>query len=88
MNVLVVFLVGAVCFFLAVRFYARYIAKSIGEDEDRPTPAVEINDGRDYVPTKCHIIFGHHFSNIAGAGPILGPTMGILYGFVPACQSS
>jgi len=45
---------------------------------------VAINDGKDYVPTKSHILFGHHFSSISGAGPILGPTMGILYGFIPA----
>ena len=42
-----------------------------------------VNDGRDFVPTKPHVVFAHHFSAIAGAGPILGPTMAILYGFVP-----
>jgi carbon starvation protein len=45
---------------------------------------VRFNDGRDYVPTKTYVVFAHHFSAIAGAGPILGPTMAILYGFVPA----
>ncbi|MDK9700699.1 MAG: carbon starvation protein A [bacterium] len=71
-------------FALAIRFYARFIAKSLGEDGRNPTPAVRINDGRDYVPTKRYVVFAHHFSAIAGAGPILGPTLALLYGFVPA----
>ena len=84
MNVLF-FLAIAICaFILASRFYARYVAKLIGEDPDHPTPAQTLNDGRDYVPTKRYIVFAHHFSSIAGAGPILGPTIAILYGFMPA----
>ena len=84
MNVLVVLLAAAAVFVLAGRLYSRYIARSLGEDPDHPTPAVTRNDGRDYVPTKPYVVFAHHFSAIAGAGPILGPTMAILYGFVPA----
>ncbi len=83
MNVLVYFLSSLVLFGLAMRFYSRYVSKEIGVDPKRRTPAIEINDGKDYVPTKFHILFGHHFSSISGAGPIIGPTMGILYGFVP-----
>ena len=83
MNVLVYFLISLVLFGLAIRFYSKYVSKEIGVNPKRATPAVEINDGKDYVPTKFHILFGHHFSSIAGAGPIIGPTMGILYGFVP-----
>ncbi|MFZ2053608.1 MAG: carbon starvation CstA family protein [Candidatus Aminicenantales bacterium] len=84
MNVLVILAVAVAAFALASRFYSRYIARVLGEDKNNPTPAVSRNDGRDYVPTKPYIVFAHHFSAIAGAGPILGPTMGILYGFVPA----
>ncbi|MGZ5424693.1 MAG: carbon starvation CstA family protein, partial [Candidatus Aminicenantales bacterium] len=84
MNVLVLLLAAAAIFVVAGRFYSRYIAKSLGEEAEHPTPAVTINDGRDYVPTKKYVVFAHHFSAIAGAGPILGPTMAILYGFVPA----
>jgi carbon starvation protein len=84
MNVLVVLLVAAAVFLLAGRFYSRFIAKSLGEDAAHPTPAVTCCDGRDYVPTRSYVVFAHHFSAIAGAGPILGPTMAILYGFVPA----
>ena len=84
MNVLLVLLAAAAVFVLAGRFYSRFIARNLGEDPDHPTPAVTRNDGRDYVPTKPYVVFAHHFSAIAGAGPILGPTMAILYGFVPA----
>jgi carbon starvation protein len=84
MNVLLVLLAAAAVFVVAGRLYSRYIARSLGEDASHPTPAVVRNDGRDFVPTKPYIVFAHHFSAIAGAGPILGPTMAILYGFVPA----
>jgi carbon starvation protein len=84
MNVLILLGISIICFGLAGRFYSRHIARKLGEDPDHPTPAVRFNDGRDYVPTKTYVVFAHHFSAIAGAGPILGPTMAILYGFVPA----
>lgn len=84
MNVLVYFLLALVGFILAFRFYARYIARSLGEKSGRPTPASEINDGRDFVPTRPSVLFAHHFSTIAGAGPIVGPALGILYGIGPA----
>src|SRR4030043_744110 len=84
MNVLVALLAAAAVFAVAGRFYSRYIARNLGEDPDRPTPAVCQCDGRDYVPTKRYIVFAHHYGPIAGRGPILGPTMAILYGFVPA----
>jgi len=84
MNVLVVLLAAAAVFVVAGRLYSRYIGRSVGEDAAHPTPAVTRCDGRDYVPTRNTVVFAHHFSAIAGAGPILGPTMAILYGFVPA----
>ena len=84
MNVLVFLLVALAAFALASRLYSRWIARRLGEDPTHSTPAQEINDGRDYVPTKPYVVFAHHFSAIAGAGPIIGPTMAILYGFIPA----
>ena len=84
MNVLAILAIAVVAFALASRFYSRYIARILGEDPNNPTPAITCSDGRDYVPTKRYVVFAHHFSAIAGAGPILGPTMAILYGFVPA----
>ncbi len=84
MNVLVYLIGAAVFFILAFRYYGRYVAREIGEDKNHPTPATEINDGNDYVPTRPSVLFAHHYATIAGAGPIVGPTLGILYGIGPA----
>jgi carbon starvation protein len=84
MNVLLVLIAAAAAFLLAGRFLSPRLSRSFGLDPKRPTPAVEFNDGRDFVPTRTAVVFAHHFSAIAGAGPILGPTMAILYGFTPA----
>jgi carbon starvation protein len=84
MNVLIPVIVGGLLLFLGSRVYGRRLSKWLGVDEARETPAVANEDGRDFVPTKLHVLFAHHFSAIAGAGPILGPTMAILYGFAPA----
>ncbi len=84
MNVLLVLGLAGAAFLLAGRYYARFVGRAVGLVPDAPTPAVTRNDGRDYVPTKTPIVFAHHFSAIAGAGPILGPTMALLFGFVPA----
>lgn len=65
------------------RFYGRYVAKLAGVDAARPTPAMRINDGVDYVPAKAPVLFGHHFASIAAAGPIVGPTLAVFYGYVP-----
>ena len=84
MNVLFFLAIPIILFFSASKIYAKWVAKTLGEDPNNPTPAVTVNDGRDYVPTKRYVVFAHHFSAIAGAGPIIGPTMAVLYGFVPA----
>ncbi len=84
MNVLVYLVTALIAFLLAYRYYGRFVARSVGEDPGRPTPAVEINDGKDFVPTRPSVLFAHHYSTIAGAGPIIGPAMGILYGVGPA----
>lgn len=84
MNVLLLLLLATLFYLLANRIYARYIAKRLGENSEKPTPASVNNDGRDYVPTKNYVVFAHHFSAIAGAGPIIGPTMAVLYGVMPA----
>ena len=83
MNVLW-FLIGAFIFILlGYRFYSSHIARILGEDKDRNTPAIELQDGVDYCPTKSPVVFAHHFASIAGAGPILGPTMALMYGTIP-----
>ncbi len=84
MNPIFILLISLACFFVAGRFYARYISRAIGIDSKRITPAVEIHDKRDYVPTATPIVFAHHFAAIAGAGPIIGPVMALIYGWGPA----
>ena len=83
MNVAVVLIIAVVLFFLAYRFYARFIAKLFDENDNRPTPACALRDDRDYVPTKPVVLFGHHFAGIAGGGPIIGPTVAVIFGFLP-----
>jgi len=69
---------------LAYRFYGIFLEQRCGVDPDRKTPACEINDGVDYVPTRASVLFGHHFSSIAGAGPIVGPVIAAAaFGWLP-----
>ena len=84
MNILVIMVVAAVGLLLGAKFYAPLIGRVLGERRDRVTPAVAINDGRDYVPTKTPVVFAHHYASIAGAGPIVGPVVALLYGWGPA----
>ncbi len=83
MNVLWILLISSALLFLGYRIYSRYISKILGEDPSRVTPSVKYNDGQDYIPTRGSVVFAHHFASIAGAGPILGPTLAIMYGVVP-----
>ena len=78
-------IVAAVCSYLvAYRFYSRFIAaKVFGLDATRATPAERLNNGRDFVPTSKWVLFGHHFSAISGAGPLVGPTLAAQFGFLP-----
>jgi len=84
MNVLFLLIAALACLVAAYRFYARYLARHLGEDPERVTPATEKNDGVDFVPTRTPVLFAHHYATIAGAGPIIGPTLGIIYGVGPA----
>ena len=72
------------CYWLGVRFYSRFIERALGVDSSRQTAAVSKNDGTDFLPTKPYILFAHHFAAIAGAGPIVGPTLAVVYGYLPA----
>ncbi|MCA9529000.1 MAG: carbon starvation protein A [Myxococcales bacterium] len=73
------------CFALGYRFYARFIGERIyRDDEDIETPAHALEDGQDFVPTQKHILFGHHFTSIAGAAPIIGPCVAAYWGWLPA----
>ena len=78
-------LTAAICTYaIAYRIYSRVIAVSVFElNDERATPAVRLNDGRDFIPTNKWIVFGHHFASIAGPGPLVGPTLAAQFGFLP-----
>jgi len=77
--------VAAVCSYLiGYRFYSKFLAaKVLALDDRRTTPAVRLDDGRDFVPTHRWVVFGHHFAAIAGPGPLLGPTLAAQFGYLP-----
>jgi carbon starvation protein len=71
-------------YLVAYRYYGLFIAnKVLGVDPTRATPAFINNDGLDYVPTNKHVLFGHHFAAIAGAGPLVGPVLAAQMGYLP-----
>ena len=76
---------AAVCVYaLGYRFYAKWIETRVFvTDRTRATPAERLNNGRDYVPTHRWVLFGHHFAAIAGAGPLVGPTLAMQFGYLP-----
>ena len=76
---------AALCVYLiAYRYYSLFIAnKVLGLDGSRQTPAWKYNDGLDYVPTNKHVLYGHHFAAIAGAGPLVGPVLAAQMGYLP-----
>lgn len=85
MNSALLALLGLTVFFLGYRFYSHWIAKHIYDLSDNiVTPAHEFRDGIDYLPTKKHILFGHHYVSIAGAAPIVGPCVAAYWGWLPA----
>lgn len=80
-----VLVVGGILYFVAAYFlYGKYLTRHFGIDPKRPTPAMEMGDGVDYVPAKSPVLFGHHFASIAGAGPIVGPVLAVYFGWLPA----
>ncbi len=80
MNILIIALILIIWLVLGYKVYGTFIEKKVLKiDPSRPTPAKEFYDGVDYSPAKKPLLFGHHFSSIAGAGPILGPLLGVLY---------
>jgi carbon starvation protein len=80
MNTLIIAFILILWLYLGYRVYGSFIEKRVVQaDKERITPARELNDGIDYSPAKKTVLFGHHFSSIAGAGPIIGPLLGVLY---------
>lgn len=83
MNAVVILFIGIAVLIIAYLTYGRWLAKQWGIDETRRTPAHELEDGQDYCPAKAPVLLGHHFSSIAGAGPINGPIQAAVFGWVP-----
>lgn len=84
MNSLFILLFAAVVLVCGYLFYGRYLAKTWGIDPKAETPAVKYNDGKDYAPASRLTVFAHQFSSIAGAGPVQGPILAAVFGWVPA----
>lgn len=83
MNSIWLIIVGIVIFIIAYRTYGTYLSNSWGVNDQNSTPAHLKEDGVDYVPAKAPVLLGHHFSSIAGAGPIVGPIQASIFGWVP-----
>jgi len=83
MNAMLVVIVGIAILIVGYIFYGGWLAKQWGVDDTKVTPAHELEDGMDYVPAKAPVLMGHHFSSIAGAGPINGPIQAAVFGWVP-----
>jgi len=85
MDALLIMLVTFVGYLIAYRLYGRYLGSKIFQlAAGARVPARELEDGHDFVPTKKEVIFGHHFTSISGTGPIVGPAVAVIWGWVPA----
>ncbi len=85
MNSVWIVLTSIILFSLAYRFYGTFIAKKVfHSNPNNPVPSEELRDDIDYIPTNKEVLFGHHFASIAGTGPIVGPAIAIIWGWLPA----
>jgi carbon starvation protein len=85
LNSLILAIVTAVLYVIAYHTYGKYLAKKIFRlDPDAVCPSFALRDDIDFVPTQKPVLFGHHFTSIAGTGPILGPAVAIIWGWIPA----
>ncbi|MBQ9059347.1 MAG: hypothetical protein IJ125_09210 [Atopobiaceae bacterium] len=83
MNLLLVLIISVVVLFLGYVIYGSWLARQWGIDPKKETPAHSLEDGDDFEPTPPYVVLGHHFSSIAGAGPINGPIQAAIFGWVP-----
>lgn len=85
MDAILIMIIAFVGYLLAYKLYGKFVGQKIFNlSNANKTPSHEYEDGKDYVPTRKGIIFGHHFTSIAGTGPIVGPAIGIIWGWLPA----
>ncbi|NNL66891.1 MAG: carbon starvation protein A, partial [Myxococcales bacterium] len=85
MNAAVLATLTLIVFAIGYRFYSKFLATRIfalGDDE--PVPSREFEDGVDFVPTRKSVLWGHHYTSIAGAAPIVGPALAVIWGWLPA----
>ena len=87
MNGLVIVLIAIVVLGAGYLLYGRWLANKWGLDPKAKTPAYTHEDGQDYVPSSKLTVFAHQFSSIAGAGPVTGPILASVFGWVPVCFS-
>ena len=85
MDALIIMVLAFAGYIIMYHLYGKYIGRHIfALSKDSKVPSQEFEDGEDYVPTKKEVIFGHHFTSIPGTGPIVGPAIAIIWGWVPA----
>lgn len=85
MNAVVLLILGLACMAGGYFLYSRFLGQKIFQfDPNYKTPAHEMTDGIDYVPTNKYVLWGHHFTSVAGAAPIVGPAIAVIWGWVPA----
>lgn len=85
MNSAVIAILVLISYYFGYRYYSSFLSKKVFNiSDDEITPAHELNDGMDYVPSKKQVLFGHHFASIAGAAPIIGPAIAVFWGWLPA----
>ena len=85
MSVIALLLITSIGYWIAYKTYGRFLATRIFKlSSEHKTPSRTLDDGHDFVPTRKEVLFGHHFTSIAGTGPIVGPTIGVIWGWGPA----
>ena len=85
MSTIFIAVVAFLAYLIAYHTYGRWISRKIfGLDPLAKVPSQELRDDVDFIPTKKEVIFGHHFTSIAGTGPIVGPAIAVFWGWLPA----
>ena len=85
MSAILLIIVAGISFAAGYRFYSRFIGEKIFRlSAEFRTPAHELEDGVDFVPTNRYVLWGHHFTSVAGAAPIVGPAIAVIWGWLPA----
>lgn len=85
MQTLLIALGAFIAYIIAYNTYGKWLSQKIFKlDASRKAPSIELEDGEDFVPTSKSVVFGHHFTSIAGTGPIVGPALAVIWGWLPA----